>query len=121
MNVLAVKKNKFQINELKEFFADSILFSAHSNKAAIQKLTENAIDLALISINSTSDFGLVKYINDNFGETKVVLSIQKEMQDAVSVITKGKYTTVENPLRLKELKNALKNKTESVEQIQTDF
>jgi len=108
MNILAVKKNKFQINELTEFFTEHKLISTETDNAAVQILKSKKIELVLISINSHSDFGLVKYINDNFKNTKVVLSIQKEMQAAFSVLTGGNYTAVQNPMKLKELKNALK-------------
>lgn len=106
--VLAIKNNKFQLNELNDFFNDDILFAANSNKAAIEKLNQNEINLVVISINSNSDFGLIKYINDNFKSTKVVLSISREMQEAYSILTNGKFTAVEQPLKLKELKNVLK-------------
>ena len=99
---------RFQINELNEFFANDTIISVSSDSSAIQKLLNNEINLAIISINSSFDLGLVKYINDNFKKIKVVLSIQKEMQAAFSVFTSGNYMAIQNPLKLKELKNVLK-------------
>jgi len=104
MNILIISKNNFQIKELIDFYADNVVLSANSNKIAIQKLLENEVDLAIIVINSNLDLGIVKYINDNFKKIKMILSIEKEMQELFSVITNSSYITIENPLRLKELK-----------------
>lgn len=112
MQILAVKKNKFELNELNDFFSDDDLFTAENDIKAIQMLKNNSIELVLININSHSDFGLVNYINNNFEGIKIILSIQKDMQDAFSVITKGKYQTMQNPMKLKELKRMLKFKWE---------
>jgi DNA-binding NtrC family response regulator len=107
MNILAVKRDRFQINELNEFFGEHKILTADSDNEAVNILKQNGIEMSLVSINSYSDFGLVKYINDNFPKTEVVLSIQKEMQDAFSVITNGKFKAVQNPLKLKELRSVL--------------
>ena len=108
MNILAVKKNRFQMNELIEFFAGHDLFPAATDTAAIRILKNTEIRLALVSINNHSDFGLIRYINDNYKEIKVILTIRKEMQVAFSVISSGRYNVIENPLKLKELRRVLK-------------
>jgi response regulator RpfG family c-di-GMP phosphodiesterase len=108
MQILAVKKNRFEMNELYDFFADDDLFIAENDRKAIQLLKSNRIELVLVNITSHSDFGLVHYINNNFEGIRIILSIQKDMQDAFSVITKGKYQTLQNPMKLKELKRMLK-------------
>ena len=106
MNVLAINKNKFQINELKEFFTrmNSVLFTAKTFREAIKKINNHQIDTVIIDINSISDIGMVKYLNDNFSNIKVFLTVENNFEDAISVFKEGNYSILHNPMKLQELK-----------------
>ena len=107
MNILLVKKNEFQTKELLDFFSNDRIFNTSNINTALAQLETIDFKMALISINSLTDLGLVKYINENYPQTKVILSLAKQIRDAVSIILKGDFTTLDNPLQLKELKKII--------------
>ncbi|MCD4820250.1 MAG: hypothetical protein K8S23_16330 [Candidatus Cloacimonetes bacterium] len=107
MRILLVNKNKFQLKELKDFFSQSQVIFTSDKNSTLTQLSKLKFDLALISINKISDLGLVKYINENYAELRVILSINDFFNDALSVLAEGKFQQIQNPLKLKELKNIL--------------
>ncbi len=106
MKILLVNKDEFQIKELRDFFSDSQITST-SYRNCIKYLSKSNFDLALLSITKISELGLVKYINTNYPNTKVILSLNKAIDVALSVITNGKFQQIQNPLKLTELKGII--------------
>ena len=111
MNVLAINKDQFQLNELKEFFGkmDSKIYTAKTIREAIKKIIDNQIAIVIIDINSIADIGLIKYINDNFPNVRAFLTVENQLEEAISVFKNGSYKLLSNPMSLQELKEILKN------------
>ncbi len=109
MNVLVINKNKFQINEMTEFFnrMDSNFFAAGTFQEALSKIRKNRINAVIIDMNTISDIGIVKYLNDNFKDVKVLLTVENNFEEAISVFKEGKYFLLHNPIKLQELKNII--------------
>jgi DNA-binding NtrC family response regulator len=109
MNILAIKQNEFQSSEIEEMIEnnDSKVFFLETISEALKFIDKNSIDIVLINITSVSDIGFIKYINDNFSNTQILLSTDEDMQEAISVIQTGDFKLLHHPLLLNELKKEI--------------
>lgn len=112
MNILFVKENRSLIDELKEYI-QSLNARAYFADDPIEMeiiLNEIAIDLVIIPLKALSNMDMLKYINDNFKEIKVVITVDREEQNTKLKNRKTLYTNYEllqKQLRLFELKKAI--------------
>ena len=88
---------------------NSELFLVESTQQAVHVLSKNIINVVLINMNSISDIGLVKYINDNFPNVRVFLTVENQIEEAISVFKNGSYKLLSNPMKLQELKKIMEN------------
>ena len=111
MNVLLINDDRFLKNEMTEFFRDAgmNLFLAESTRQAIHILSKNTINLVIINLNSILAAGLIKYINNNFKDIKVLLTAENQIEEAISVFKNGSYKLLSNPIKLQELKKIINN------------
>lgn len=112
MNILFVKENRSLIDELKEYI-QSLNARAYFADDPIEMeiiLNQTAIDLVIIPLKALSNMDMLKYINNNFKETKVVITVDREEQNAKLENRKAHYTNYEllqKQLRLFKLKKAI--------------
>ena len=111
MNILLINDNKYIVNEMTDFLKtnNSELFLVESTQQAVHVLSKNIINVVLINMNSISDIGLVKYINDNFPNVRVFLTVENQIEEAISVFKNGSYKLLSNPMKLQELKKIMEN------------
>lgn len=112
MNILFVKENRSLIDELKEYIQnlEARAFFADDPIEMEIILNQTSIDLVIISLKAMANMDILKYINDNFKETKVVITVDRENHVSRSEHRKALYTNydlLQKQLRLFQLKKAI--------------
>jgi DNA-binding NtrC family response regulator len=112
MNILFIKENRSFIDELKEYIQslDARAYFADDPNEMEIILNQTAIDLVIIPLKALSNMDMLKYINDNFKETKVVITVDREEHNSKLENRKALYANYEllqKQLRLFELKKAI--------------
>ncbi|WP_372752085.1 hypothetical protein [Labilibaculum sp.] len=112
MNILFVKENRSLIDELKEYIEnlEARAFFADDPTEIEIILNQISIDLVIIPLKAMANIDMLKYINDNFKETKVVITVDREIQISKLEHRKALHTNYEllqKQLRLFELKKAI--------------
>lgn len=112
MNILFIKENRSLIDELKEYIhsLDANAYFAEDPFEMEIILNQTTIDLVIIPLKALSNVDMLKYINDNFKETKVVITVDREEHNSKLENRKALYTNYEllqKQLRLFELKKAI--------------
>ncbi len=112
MNTIIFSTNKYFTNEIKDFlslYGDSFYY-AKTNKEVIQLLNKLPIDFVIIDTAMYKEFKLIEYINENYKDTKIILTMSKELVDIVSTIKNGKYDLLSQPFRLSDLRKEFEKK-----------
>ncbi|MDM8158232.1 hypothetical protein QUH73_00255 [Labilibaculum sp. K2S] len=112
MNILFVKENRSLIDELKEYIQslDARAYFADDPVEMEIILNQTTIDLVILPLKALSNLDMLKYINDNFKETKVVITVDREDQNSKLENRKALYMNYEllqKQLRLFDLKKAI--------------
>ncbi|PKQ68649.1 hypothetical protein [Labilibaculum manganireducens] len=112
MNILFVKENRSLIDELKEYIQslDARAYFADDPVEMEIILNQTTIDLVILPLKALSNSDMLKYINDNFKETKVVITVDREEQNSKLENRKALYMNYEllqKQLRLFDLKKAI--------------
>lgn len=112
MNILFIKENRSLIGELKEYIhsLDAMAYFADDPVETESILSKISIDLVIIPLKALSNLDMLKYINDHFKNTKVVITVDREEQNDKTENRKTMYTNydlLQKQLRLFELKKAI--------------
>ncbi|GAB7087239.1 hypothetical protein [Marinifilum fragile] len=112
MNILFIKENRSLIGELKEYInsLDAQAFFADDPVETEIILNKTSIDLVIIPLKALSNLDMLKYINDHFKKTKVVITVDREEQTSKIGNRKTLYTNydlLQKQLRLFDLKKAI--------------
>jgi hypothetical protein len=112
MNILFIKENRSLIGELKEYIhsLDAMAYFADDPIETETILNKISIDLVIIPLKALSNMEMLKYINDHFKNTKVVITVDREEQNDKAENRKTMYTNydlLQKQLRLFELKKAI--------------
>lgn len=112
MNILFIKENRSLIGELKEYIhsLDAQAYFADDPLETEVILNHTSIDLVIIPLKALSNLEMLKYINDNFKKTKVVITVDREEQSSKIGNRKTLYTNydlLQKQLRLFDLKKAI--------------
>ncbi|MFA8433446.1 MAG: hypothetical protein ACEPOZ_02920 [Marinifilaceae bacterium] len=112
MNILFINENKALIDELNDYILslDAKAFFAENPGETEEILREYVIDLVIIPLKALSNLDMLKYINDHFKETKVVITVDREENVPGWENRKALYTNydlLQKQLRLFELKKAI--------------
>lgn len=110
MNILFINENRSLINELTEYIhsLDAMAFFADDIFETEIILTQTSIDLVIVPLKALSNLEMLKYINDNFKNTKVVITVDREEQRTRNRKTLyTNYDLLQKQLRLFGLKKAI--------------
>ena len=112
MNILFIKENRLLIDELKEYIQslDAKAYFADDPTETEIILNQTTIDLVIIPLKALSNLDMLKYINDHFKETKVVITVDREEYTSKLDNRKALHTNYEllqKQLRIFELKKAI--------------
>jgi len=76
---------------------------ASSPSMAISMLDKHPIATVVICLHQISDTAVLKYINENHPDTKVLVQASDEFMDIIQALTHGHFSLIAKPLKLKEL------------------
>ncbi|RUT80041.1 hypothetical protein [Ancylomarina longa] len=112
MNILFINENRSLIDELKEYIhsLDAMAYFADDPFQTQIILNKTSIDLVIIPLKALSNLEMLKYINDHFKETKVVITVDREGKNSKFESHKTlyrNYDLLQKQLRLFELKKAI--------------
>ena len=115
MKTIIFSANKYFTNEIKDFLSlyGNSFYYAKTNKEVIQLLNKLKIDFVIIDTAMYKEFKLIKYINENYKDIKIILTMSKELVDIVSTIKNGRYDLLSQPFRLSELRKEFENNDKS--------
>lgn len=110
MNVLFQLKEPAFGPEVLEFSegTGNNVFISHSSEESIRLLAEHTIDKAVISIKNLRDAAILKYLNDYYPTTEVIVLANKSFDEIMSLFQRLDYSVIHEPLRLSDLKTKLK-------------
>lgn len=112
MNILFVKENRALIEEIEGYLEsyDAQAFFADDSAEIVEILKCHYIDLVIIQLRTLSNLDLLRFINENFKETKVVITIDRVENDLLNDNRQymyKNYNMLHNQLRLFDLKRAI--------------
>ena len=109
MKTLIFSSNKYFAGEIKDFLSlyNDSLFYAKTNREAIRLLNKEKFDYVIIDFVMYNEFKLIKYINENYKNIKIILTMNRDLQEIISTIKNGKYNVIVQPFRLSELKKKM--------------
>ena len=105
MNILFLAANECTRNELQEYLKErqGHAYFADTVEEAIILLHANQIDLAVLGVLQIADIRLLKYINTYFKPVRVVLTVEKDIEHAISTVRNSQFGILHKPFTLKEL------------------
>jgi DNA-binding NtrC family response regulator len=109
MKILFLNTNNFVRNELQECISDiqGEAFFAVTPEEAIAILNTHSIDMFFLELKGISDTGLLKYVNENFKDVRIILTVEGEIEHAISTIKNGHFGVLQKPFTLKQLRELL--------------
>jgi DNA-binding NtrC family response regulator len=105
MKVLIAKPNKFEVEELIEFFLNRA-WDAHiatEPGSIYQMLSQQAFDAVLYNLGSTDDFAVIRYINTTFPSVKVIISTDVGLVATIDNVRSGNFTLLRQPNQFNQL------------------
>jgi DNA-binding NtrC family response regulator len=93
------------VQEIQEFLEsrDSIALFAQSTEDAIHILDEKPVKTVVLSIHELNDAAILKYINQYYPDKEVIISAGREYNEIIDVLSKGHFSVLKQPLKLKDL------------------
>lgn len=97
------------IDEIEEMIADnkSNLFFSNTTSKAIHVLNNNRIDVLILDLDSMSDAGLLKYINEYFPQTNLILAGENDILNLILNFRKMKFKILPKNFSIKEFRNTI--------------
>lgn len=109
MDILIINEYGFSVDELKDNInkMNARSYYSSSKEQSIILMNNHQIDLVFLYLNSLDieELEILRYINENYKNTKVIIRADKEMIDAISIINNGFYAIVEDPVKNIDLRN----------------
>ena len=108
-NILFIGYDSMLEPEIREYISDkaSKAFFANTSEQAIEILSEQCIQTALLNLRSLKDAVIMRYINRYYPETKVVISATREMDEIIDIFNNGNFSLLKQPLTLDGLGDVL--------------
>lgn len=110
MNILFLKSNEYIQDELQEYLKD-MQGNAHfadDIEEAMNMLHSHPFDVAVLNVNRIADIRLLKYIHQYFSNIRIVLVIEKNVENAISAIKNTQFKILPKPFTLEEFGEIVK-------------
>jgi DNA-binding NtrC family response regulator len=109
MNILIQTRETNTDKEIKELVEHNKnhVFISHSTDESIDLLSTKFFDKAVISMKNINDAAILKFLNDYYPSTQVVVIANKAFDDIISTFQKGNYSVIHEPLKISELEHKL--------------
>jgi DNA-binding NtrC family response regulator len=82
--------------EGKAYFADNI-------EEATALLYAHPIDIAVLDLKQMTDIRVLKYINEYFNNVRIVVAVERNIENAISTIRNSQFGILHKPFTLEEL------------------
>jgi hypothetical protein len=104
MKILFINVSSCNQTEIEDFFQQVEISFANEENKAIKMLNQWEFQVVIFCIKQFSEFGLVGYIRNYFPQTKLILSMPKQMKKIIEIVTNNEFSILDNPISLKQLK-----------------
>jgi DNA-binding NtrC family response regulator len=114
MRILICKPSAYIADELTEYFRGLNWEADIAAEPGLiyQSLSRHKYDLSLYYVSSLDDFAQIRYINDNYPETKVIVSADPALGSAIENVRKGSYESLCYPILPNDLGKCLESNNE---------
>jgi len=110
MKTLIFDKNRYQVEELRDFFSRKVeLSTAVTREEVFTALQSHSFDKIILNINNLIDCEIIGYINRYYPGTQLFVNLDPCLKHFMTILKEGKYTIMENQMSLNEICNILKN------------
>jgi DNA-binding NtrC family response regulator len=82
------------------YFGDTI-------EQAITTLHAHPIDIVIVEPKSMADIRLVKYTSEHFPNARIILIVERNIEDVISTIRNSQFGVLHKPFTLRELRDLL--------------
>lgn len=109
MNVLMVKTKEYEKRQLNDFFdtVSSRLFFAEKNHDIYRILSESGINAVLYFVENIDDFAMIRFINQNYPEVKVLVITENYICTGIDHIKESVFTYLRQPYSLEQIDDFL--------------
>jgi hypothetical protein len=106
MNILFITTDSNQDSELREFAEamDARAHFSHSTYESIQCLDREHIDTVVLKMARIEDAAILRYINEYHDKVKVLVYASDEFDEAIGILSKGRYEIVRDRKMLNGLR-----------------
>jgi len=109
-----MKPGAYEKANLEEYFRGlcNDVFTVHDLRSLSQGLLKDQVDLLLYSISGLEDFGIIRYVNDNYPDVKVILLTENGMGTIIENVRRGNFASLPKPFHLDELSDFITDYTQ---------
>lgn len=115
MNVLFFKTNMFIQDELREYIHDHDIhgnvYFGETIEQAITMLHAHPIDIVIIEPKSMADIRLVKYTSEHFPNVRLILTVERNIEDVISTIRNSQFGILHKPFTLMDFRKIIGKET----------
>jgi DNA-binding NtrC family response regulator len=99
-------------DELREYIHDDVIhgnvYFGDTVEQAISTLHAHPIDIVIIEPKSMADIRLVKYTSEHFPNTRIILAVERNIEDVISTVKNSQFSVLHKPYTLREFRDLLK-------------
>ena len=92
-------------------------FFARNTEAAIRALNQHEIGFVVLNIYNLRDAAILRYINEHYRETEVLILANQEYDEIISLFKTGRYHLMRQPIHLSELKKTILSSSKCLEEM----
>lgn len=113
MRILLAKPKPLEEAELLEYFSSMQCGTeiVYDRNELCSILNCQPIDIVLYNASTVEDFAQIRYINENYPEIKVIVSLETNLGNAIENVRKGSYQAIRRPFHLSDLDACISSNT----------
>ena len=93
-------------DEIREYLKEhqGMAYFSNSVHETIRMMDSTRFDIVVLRFNRMEDAAILRYINLNFQDLKVLIMPGRSLQDAIPALASGQFQVLHEPFSLEELK-----------------
>jgi DNA-binding NtrC family response regulator len=111
VNILFFKTNTSIKDELREYIHDSDIhgnvYFGDTIEQVITILHAHPIDIVILELKSMADIRLLKYTYEHFPNVRIILTVERNIENVISTIRNSQFGILHKPFTLKALKEII--------------
>lgn len=123
MNILFLTPNDYIRDELQDYLKDMErnAYFADTLEKAIPLFHAHPIDIVVLDLQRITDFQLLKYIYTYFDNTRIVLMVEENIGNAISIIRNSQFGVLYKPVKLEKLGEIIGQEDDRKESLHKHF